>query len=129
MSTREFKSRIPSIYIQAAFAALLIQLLHKFVHEIPTVLEMGGIGAIVVPICACLLIVGMILLLVPNKGALKWGLILGIMNGGWIIFQTIFVHVIQGKPNPDGIWWYLVFPIVQGIIMLYFCLLAWKEEL
>lgn len=51
-----------SIYIQAVIAIMLIQLVHKIVREIPHVLDMGGIGAIAVPMFAGLLVLGIVLL-------------------------------------------------------------------
>jgi hypothetical protein len=117
------KLKSPAIYIQAAIALLLIQLIHKIVREIPGAIKMGGPGAVAVPIFACLLAIGIILLFLK----IRWGLILGIIDGAWMIFQPILVHIIMAKPDINGIWWYPIFPWTQAILIIYFCRLAWKN--
>lgn len=117
------RKALPSIYVQAAIALMLIQLVHKIVREIPGALNMGGPGAFMVPIFACLLAAGITLLLLKRK----LGLILGIIDGAWMIFQPILVHVIMARPDINGIWWYPIFPWTQGLLIIYFCCLAWKN--
>jgi len=112
-----------SIYIQAAIAMMFIQLVHKIVREIPGALDMGGLGAIGVPMFAGLLAIGIVLLFFK----VKWGLILGLIDGAFMIFQPILVHVILAKPDINGIWWYPIFPWIQAIFIIYFCILAWKK--
>ena len=112
-----------SIYIQAVIAIMLIQLVHKIVREIPHVLDMGGIGAIAVPMFAGLLVLGIVLLFFN----VKLGLILGLVDGVFMIFQPILVHVIIAKPDINGVWWYPIFPWIQAILIIYFCVLAWNK--
>jgi len=114
---------LPSIYIQAVIALMLIQLVHKIVREIPGACNMGGPGAVAVPVFACLLAIGIILLFLKTK----WGLILGIIDGAWMIFQPILVHIIMARPDINGIWWYPIFPWIQGVLIIYFCRVAWKN--
>ena len=114
---------LPSIYVQVAIAILLIQLVHKIVREIPHSIKMGGSGAVAVPIFACLLAIGIALIFLK----IRWGLILGIIDGAWMIFQPILVHVIMAKPDINGIWWYPIFPWIQAMLIIYFCCLAWKN--
>lgn len=114
---------LPSIYIQAAIALMLIQLVHKIVREIPGAIKMGGPGTIVVPIFTGLLAVGIILLFLR----IKWGLILGMLDGAFMIFQPVFVHIILAHPDQNEIWWYPVFPWMQAILIIYFCSIAWKN--
>lgn len=123
MGAKEAKGLRLSIYLQAAMAMMLIQLVHKIVREIPGALQMGGPGSIVVPGFACLLAVGIILLLMK----VKWGLILGIIAAAWMIFQPVLVHIIRAHPDQNGIWWYPVFPWTQALLIIYFCVLAWKK--
>jgi hypothetical protein len=111
------------IYIQAAIAMMLIQLVHKIVREIPGALKMGGPGAIIVPIFAGMLALGIVLLFFK----VKWGLILGLIDGAFMIFQPVLVHVILAKPDINSIWWYPIFPWTQAILIIYFCILAWKK--
>ena len=113
----------PSIYIQAAIALMLIQLVHKIVREIPGAFNMGGPGAVAVPVFACLLVIGIILLFLKTK----WGLILGLIDGAWMIFQPILVHIIMARPDINGIWWYPIFPWIQALLIIYFCRVAWKN--
>jgi len=117
------KLKSPSIHIQVVMAMLLIQLVHKIVREIPGAIQMGGPGAIAVPIFAGLLVIGILLLLFKNK----WGLILGMIDGAFMIFQPILVHIILAHPDQNGIWWYPIFPWTQAILVIYFCRLAWKN--
>jgi hypothetical protein len=116
-----------SIYIQAAIAVMLIQLIHKIVREIPGSFGFMGegmrMGTIVTPIFAFILALGIVLLLLK----IKWGLISGIADGICMLFQPIVVHVIFAKPDINNIWWYPIFPILQGLLIIYFCILAWKE--
>ena len=113
----------PSIHIQAAIALMLIQLVHKIVREIPGAIKMGGPGVVVVSIFAGILAIGIILLFLRNK----WGLILGMLDGAFMVFQPVFVHIILAHPDQNGIWWYPVFPWTQAILIIYFCSIAWKN--
>ncbi len=119
---RERKT-LPSIYVQAAIALMLIQLVHKIVREIPGAFNMGGPGAVIVPVFAFLLVIGIILLFLN----IKWGLIIGIIDGSWMIFQPVLVHIIMARPDMNGIWWYPIFPWIQSVLIIYFCRIAWKN--
>jgi hypothetical protein len=112
-----------NVYNQAAIALLLIQLVHKIVREIPGALKMGGAGQIMVPIFAGIITIGIVLIFFR----IKWGLILGFLDGIFMIFQPILVHVILAHPDQNGIWWYPIFPWTQAILIIYFCRLAWEN--
>ena len=114
---------LPAIQVQAVIALMLIQLVHKIVREIPGAIKMGGPGAVGVPIFAGLLVIGILLLILRNK----WGLILGMIDGAFMIFQPILVHIILAHPDQNGIWWYPIFPWTQAILIIYFCRIAWKN--
>ena len=114
---------LPTIQVQAVIALMLIQLVHKIVREIPGAIKMGGPGAVGVPIFAGLLVIGILLLIFRNK----WGLILGMIDGAFMIFQPILVHIILAHPDQNGVWWYPIFPWTQAILIIYFCCLAWKN--
>ena len=118
------KLKSPSIYIQATIALLLIQLVHKIVREIPGAIKMGGPGAIVTSIFAGLLVISIILLVLRNK----WGLILGMIDGVFMIFQPVLVHIILAHPDQNEIWWYPVFPWIQAIVIIYFSFLVLRNE-
>ncbi|MCK4577223.1 MAG: hypothetical protein KAU50_00445 [Candidatus Marinimicrobia bacterium] len=117
------RKALPSIHIQAAMALMLIQLVHKIVREIPGALNMGGPGVVAVPVFAGLLAVGILLLALR----IKWGLILGMIDGAFMLFQPILVHIILAHPDQNGIWWYPIFPWTQALLIIYFCRLAWKK--
>ena len=121
MNNNKLKS--PAIYIQAVVAMLIVQLVHKIVREIPGAINMGGPGAIAVPIFAGMIVISIILIIFKNK----WGLILSMVVGIWMIFQPILVHIIMAFPDQNGIWWYPIFPWTQAILIFYFCNLAWKK--
>ncbi len=59
---------------------------------------MGGPGAVGVPIFAGLLVIGILLLVFRSK----WGLILGMIDGAFMIFQPILVHIILTHPDQNG---------------------------
>jgi hypothetical protein len=84
---------------------------------------MGGPGGYVTIALAFLLLLGIVLLLLK----VRWGLIFGLVDGAWMLFQPVLVHIIWAEPDINGIWWYPVFPWVQAILLLYFCSLAWKR--
>jgi hypothetical protein len=121
--TEEKKGRL-SIYYQAAIAMMLIQLVHKIVREIPGGLETVGTKAGVMgSVFSAILLIGIVLLFFR----IRWGLILGIVVGVFMLIQPVVVHIIWALPDWNGIWWYPIFPWVQAILMIYFCLLAWKR--
>lgn len=121
---KQNKLKSPTIYIQAAIALLLIQLVHKIVREIPGAIKMGGPGVIVPSIFAGLLVISVILLVLRNK----WGLILGMIDGIFMIFQPILVHIILAHPDQNGVWWYPLFPWIQAILIIYFSFLVLRNE-
>lgn len=120
--------RLPSIHIQAVMAVLLINFTHKLVREIPgslrLIAEDGRIGILVTISTALILALAISLLCFKNR----WGLFLGVIPGIWAMLQWIIVHVIKGHPDPNGIWWYPIFPIVQGALIIYFSIMAWRIE-
>lgn len=125
---KENDSKYPSIYIQAVIAALLVNLVHKFVREIPgSISQMGtqgAVGGVVTIITAVIIAISILLLLLKRKE----GVILGIIPAIWAMVQWIIYHVIWGYPDINGIWWYPIFPVVQGLLIIYFSLLAWRNE-
>jgi uncharacterized membrane protein (DUF2068 family) len=112
---------VPVIYIKAVVALMFIQLVHKAVREIPHVLQMARmfpkIGLIFFSV---LLLVGMIGVLCR----FRWGLVFGIIGAALMIFQPFLVHGIMRVPALNGIWWYPVFPVTQGGLIIYFALLT-----
>jgi hypothetical protein len=126
MRRNENKSRGLSVHIQAVMAMMFILFVHKLVREIPGSLKNteGAIGGIVTIFTAVLLAISITLLFFRNR----WGLILGLVPAVWATLQWIWVHVIQGYPDQNGVWWYPIFPIVQGVLIIYFSTLAWRND-
>jgi hypothetical protein len=58
----------------------------------------------------------------------RWDLILGIIGGAWMILQPFLVHGIMGMPDVNEIWWYPIFPITQGALIVYFSLLTLQKD-
>ena len=125
MKRNENQSRRLSIRIQAVVAMMLILFVHKLVREIPGSLKMdGSIGGIATITAAAMLAFGIALLFFRNR----WGLILGFVPAVWAMLQWILVHVIWARPDQNGVWWYPIFPIVQGALIIYFSILAWRDD-
>lgn len=119
------KLSVPVIYIKALAALMFIQFAHKVVREIPHALRMSKMfPKLGLMFFAILLIVGIIGVL----WRFKWGLVFGIIGATWIIFQPFFVHGIMRVPALNGIWWYPVFPITQGGLIIYFSLITWQKD-
>jgi hypothetical protein len=125
---KENDSKYPSIYIQAVIAVLLVNLVHKLVREIPgSIREMdqqGIIGGIFTIGTTVIIAISILLLLLKRKE----GVILGIIPAIWAMVQWIINHVIWANPDINGIWWYPIFPVVQGLLIIYFSILAWRNE-
>ncbi len=114
-----------SVRIQAVMAMMLILFVHKLVREIPGSLNMEGtVGGIATITAAVLLAFSMTLLFFR----IRWGLVLGSVPAVWAMLQWILVHVVQGHPDQNGVWWYPIFPIVQGALIIYFSVLAWRDK-
>jgi hypothetical protein len=126
---KENDSKYPSIYIQAVIAVLLVNLVHKFVREIPGSIsqmgQQGTIGGVVTIITAIIIAISILLLLFKRKE----GVILGIIPAIWAMVQWIINHVIWANPDINGIWWYPIFPVIQGLLIIYFSILAWRNEI
>ena len=124
MVVLEMKPDKVSIYVQAVVAMLFIQLIHKIVREIPGALKLGGYGAVATSVFAVSLVFAIVLTLSGKKA----GLFIGVINGIWMLFQPILVHVIMAHPDQNGIWWYPVFPWTQAVLIIYFCVMAWRHD-
>jgi len=125
MKRNKNPSRGLSVPVQAAMAMMFILFVHKLVREIPGSLKLeGSIGGIATITAAVMLALAIVFLYFKNR----WGLILGAIPAVWAALQWILVHVIQGNPDQNGIWWYPIFPIVQGALIIYFSILAWRDD-
>jgi hypothetical protein len=114
-----------SLYIQAAIAALIYNLLHILAWELPIATRYGwnvnviGDGVVIVTS------VMSIILIAFRK---KAGATLGFISAIWaIFFQWYLVYIVFGYKEPTGVWWYPLFPIFQGIMIVFFCVLAYRN--
>ncbi len=119
------KLSVPVIYIKAVIALMFIQLVHKAVREIPHVLRMSKMfPKLGLMFFTVLLIVGIVGLFCR----FRWGLVFGIIGATWMIFQPFLVHGIMRVAALNGIWWYPIFPIAQGGLIIYFSILTWRKD-
>lgn len=124
----DFKLDNQKFFIQAAIATLMINLFHKIVREIPASFTLPGMFA-VVGLVSMLIIVGLlslsIILLIFRR---KLGSYIAIIPGIWAILQCIIMHVILGYPDLNGVWWYPIFPSLQGVLIIYFSSRLWRRD-
>lgn len=117
----------PSIYIQVAVAALLYNLLHVFAWELPLSIKLGWRINVIGNVSIISISTVSIILISLRK---KIGLIMGMIPVLWaIFFQWFLVYIISGYKEPYGVWWYPIFPIFQGIMIGYFSVLTYKDNI
>jgi hypothetical protein len=115
-----------TIYIQVAIAALLYNLLHIFAWELPLAIRLGWKINVIGDVFIISISTVSIILISWRK---KIGLIAGMIPALWAIFlQWFLVYIISGYKEPYGVWWYPVFPIFQGIMIVFFSVLAYKDN-
>jgi LPXTG-motif cell wall-anchored protein len=91
-----------------------MNLMHKAVRELPNT---SGKGEFIFPVIMATLVLLSIVLIFLNK---KAGLIIGLIPSGFLMIQWIITHVLQGKPDINGIWWYPLLPFFIGALTCYF---------
>lgn len=126
VSSEKTSQKKVSIYIQAVIGMYIINFIHKIVREIPGSLDTmtSQVGLIATTTMATILVICTILVLLKYK----LGLYLGFIPAIWATLQWILVHVILAHPDRNGIWWYPIFPIAQGLLLVYFSIIALKNE-
>ncbi len=116
----------PTIYLQVTVAALLYNLLHILAWELPLAVRMGWRINVVGDVFIIAIGIMSIILISLRK---KAGLILGMMPALWaILLQWLLVYVLSGYEEPNGVWWYPLFPIFQGIMIIYFINLTYRGD-
>ncbi len=118
------KSKGLPIEVQAASALILIQIAHKFAAEIPGAIAMVGTASSFKVYALYVMAAAYVLALVLGLAHIRWGFIIGIVLGAEIIIQPLVFHVIMGIPKDPP--YYILFPILQGILVIYFCILAYR---
>lgn len=106
-----------NIHVQVAVAALLYNLLHILAWELPVAVRLDWrVNVIADLIIICISVVAIIAIAFRKK----IGLLLGMIPALWAIFlQWFLVHFILGYQYPNGVWWYPIFPVFQGILILF----------
>jgi hypothetical protein len=116
----------PAIYLQVTVAALLYNLLHILAWELPLAVNMGWRINIVGDVF--IISVGIISVILVSMRK-RIGLMLGMIPAMWaILLQWLLVYVISGYKEPNGVWWYPLFPFFQGIMIVYFIVLAYRGD-
>jgi hypothetical protein len=116
----------PAIYLQVTVAALLYNLLHILAWELPLAVRMGWRINVVGDVVIISVGIISVILLSMRK---RVGLMLGMIPALWAtLLQWLLVYVISGYKEPDGVWWYPLFPIFQGIMIVYFINLAYRDD-
>jgi hypothetical protein len=115
-----------SIYIQVAIAVLLYNLLYIFSWELPLAIKLDwGINVIGDIFIIAISIMSIILI----SWRKKIGLLTGMIPAFWAIFlQWFLVYIIADYKEPNGVWWHPIFPIFQGIMIVFFSILAYKDD-
>ena len=111
------------IEVQAAAALMFIQLAHKLVAELPGAMAIAGTAVHPMVFAVVTLSAAYVLAFVTCLFRIHWGFIIGIFLGIEVILQPIIFHVIMGIPKDPP--YYILFPILQGILVTYFCWLGY----
>ena len=118
------KSKGLPMEVQAAAGLILIQLAHKLVAELPGAMAIAGTAIHPMVFAVVALSAAYFLAFVTCLFRIHWGFIIGIVLGIEIIFQPIIFHVIMRIPKEPP--YYILFPILQGILVTYFCWLGYR---
>lgn len=121
---------LPTLYRKAIIGLILIQLTHKAVHEIPGLVQIGQTSVwIYNSIQILLYFTGIVLLLVRKD---LWSLLPGFVSSILLMVQPalrlLFILLHIKVDDHGGVWWYPIFPLVQGGLILYFTWLAFHEN-
>lgn len=115
-----------SVYIQAAVAAMLLQLaqiVKDFFKLLTLSKDTGSPVGVLTFIVGGLLIVAIVMAILK----IKWGLVLGVIAGAWMLFQPVLVGAIEAQLDQSVAWWYLLVTMIPALLLIYFCVLAWKK--
>jgi hypothetical protein len=116
----------PAIYLQVTVAALLYNLLHILAWELPLAVRMGWQINVVGDVFIISVGIISVILISMRK---RMGLMLGMIPALWaILLQWLLVYVLSGYEEPNGVWWYPLFPIFQGIMIVYFINLTYRGD-
>jgi hypothetical protein len=120
------KRGLRSIYIQAAIAMMLIQIMPivKDYSEILTLSKATGssVGMFTF-VVGSLLVVAIVMAVLK----IKWGLVLGIIAGAWMFILPVLLITIGAQLGQSTAWQYLLATMIPALLLIYFCVLAWRK--
>jgi len=120
------KRGLRSIYIQAVTAMILL-IIAQFVSGFSELLSLskttGSTIGVITLAAGALLVVAMVMTVLE----IKWGLVLGIIGGAWMLFQPILIGSLEAQLGQSVAWWNLMVTMLPALLLIYFCVLAWKN--
>jgi len=113
-----------SVHIQAAAALMLLQIAQivNIFSELFTLSKATGssVGVLTFVVCG-LLVVAMVMAILK----IKWGLVLGIIAGTWMLILPVLMGAIGSASGQGAAWWNLLVTMLSALSLIYFCVLAW----
>ncbi|MCD4753093.1 MAG: hypothetical protein K8R40_08490 [Anaerolineaceae bacterium] len=119
---------LKSIYNQAAVAMMLLhiaQIVKDFSELFTLSKDTGSPIGVLTFVVSGLLVVAMVMAVLK----IKWGLVLGIIAGAWMLILPAFLSTIGVQLDQSVEWFYLLAAMIPGLLLIYFCVLAWKKVL
>jgi len=120
------KRGLRSIYIQAVTAMILL-IIAQFVSRLSELLSLskttGSTIGVITLAAGALLVVAMVMTVLE----IKWGLVLGIIGGAWMLFQPILIGSLEAQLGQSVAWGNLMVTMLPALLLIYFCVLAWKN--
>ena len=72
-------------------------------------------------VAGALLVVAMVMAVLE----IKWGLVLGIIGGAWMLYQPILIGSLKAQLGQSTTWWNITATMIPAGLLIYFCVLAW----
>jgi hypothetical protein len=105
---------------------MLLQIV-QIVKDFPELLTLskatGNLVGVLTFVVGCLLVLAMVMAFLK----IKWGLVLGVIAGAWMLFQPVLLSAIGAQLGQSVAWWYLLLTMIPALALIYFCVLAWKK--
>lgn len=115
-----------SVYIQAAIAMMLIQIM-PIVKDYSAILTLskatGSSVGMFTFVVGSLLVVAMVMATLK----IKWGLVLGIIAGAWMFILPVLLIAIGVQLGQSTAWQYLLATMIPALLLICFCALAWRK--
>ena len=106
---------------------MILLLIAQFVSGFSELLSLskttGSTIGVITLVAGALLVVAMVMAVLK----IKWGLVLGIIGGAWMLFQPILIGSLEAQLGQSITWWNLMVTMMPALLLIYFCVLAWKN--